>query len=179
MDKISDIVKEMCVNVLLRTALIVDVTNLYFEINQKHPNKRLRILDYAKLLESQGHLLTFKIAYSRQAPGTAQNFAHLLSCHGFETHFGQNSWSIAIALRAAQILPNVDAFVLGSVEPEMVRLLKYARDLGKITKCFAINIPIAFAEVSECAEIPESVLDDTTKKAKSVELPSSLSSNGA
>lgn len=166
-------------NVSLRTALIVDVTNLYFEINQKYPNKRLRILDYAKLLEAQGHFLTFKIAYSRQAPGAAQNFAHLLNCHGFETHFGQNSWSIAIALRAAQILPNVDAFVLGTVEPEMIRLLKYARDLGKITRCFAVNIPIAFAQVSECIEIPESVLDDTAKKAKPMVVSGGIGGDGA
>ncbi len=162
----------------LRTGLIVDVTNLYFEINNKYPNKRLRILDYAKLLEEAGHLLTFKVAYSRQAPGAAQNFAHLLNCHGFETYFGQNSWSVAIALRAAQILPNVDAFVLGSAELEMARLFKYARDMGKITKCFAVNIPIQFETVCQCIEVPESVLDDTAKKPKPVELPSHLGFNG-
>lgn len=163
----------------LRTALIVDVTNLYFEINQKYHNRRLRILDYTQMIEQQGHLLTFKIAYSRQSPSSAQNFAHLLNCHGFETHFGQNPWSIAMALRAAQILPHVDAFVLGSAEPEMLRLLKYARELGKITRCFAVNIPEGFDQFCQCNEVPESLLDEATKKAKPVDMSGLLGSNGA
>lgn len=166
----------------MKTALIVDVSNLYFTINKLHVGKRLMLLDYAKFLEAAGHTLTFKIVYSRQSADAAQSFTHMLNCNGFETHFGTGPWPVAMALRASEIISQVDCLVIGSNNQELHPILQFARKAGKVTKCFACEIQPATRKFAEVIEIPENLLkdaDESSRKAKSVPVSSNVSSDGA
>lgn len=167
----------------MKTALIVDVSNLYFAINRLHPNKRLMLLDYVKHLEEAGHDLAFKIVYSRQSPNSAQSFTHMLHCHGFETHFGTGPWAVEMALRASEILPSVEWLVLGSNSKELHPIFRFARKEGKRTKCFAVDIPQDARRVAEAVEIPTSILvtvpDEPVDKAKPVAVSNHGHGNGA
>lgn len=166
----------------MKTALMIDVSNLYFTIEKLHVGKRLMLLDYAKHLESLGHVLTFKIAYSRQSAQAAQSFTHMLNCNGFETHFGTGPWQVAMALRASEILDSVDCLIIGSNNQELHPVLAFARKAGKITKCFACDVQPATRKFAEVIEIPEALLrvkNELDQKAGAVAVPSDERSNGA
>jgi uncharacterized LabA/DUF88 family protein len=152
----NDTVKEM--RVLYRTALLVDLNNLYHAVQDKFGQRKLMILDYARALQDAGHTLTYKIAYSRQEPKRVRSFLTMLEANGFECHFGDTKWEVAMALRAADVVPNVDCVVLGSNDYEMGRILKWSKEKGRLAKCFAVNIPTFFNQFAECVEIEEGVL---------------------
>lgn len=164
----------------MKTALIVDVSNLYFAINLAHEGKRLMLLDYTKSLEEQGHNLAFKIAYSRQSAVGAQNFTHMLNCHGFETHFGKGPWLVPIVLRTTELLRDIDCLVIGSNDEQLYSLFDYARKAGKKTKCFAVTIPTDMKKHAECFEVPESMMvaNAPYQKAKPMVVPNNGSSDG-
>jgi len=142
----------------MKTALIIDLTNLYMEIRNAFPGKRLNVIPYVETLT--GLDIAYKIAYSKQRRGEALGFAHLLECNGFVTHFAAQHRTTEIALQAATILPDVDCLVIGSNERDMMAVFRYARKLGKRTKCFACNIPKDFKAYAECLTITEDLLSD-------------------
>lgn len=143
----------------LKTGLIVDLNNLHQGVQERYGQRRLMILEYVRLLESAGHMLTFKIAYSRQAARQVGAFHTLLQTNGFETHFLQTHWNVSMALRVAEMIPSIDCLVLGTANTEMGRVLEWARKQGKLTKCFALNIPKHFKQFAECVEVPEEALN--------------------
>lgn len=151
-------VKEMSVS-LLRTGLLVDINSLYVQIQGKFGKARiLQMSEYVKRLEDLGHTMTYKVAYSKQKSEDAPTFVSLLRGIGFETHFGNTPWNIAMALRAADIVPNVDCLVIGSHERETGRILSWAKEKGKLTCCFASGIPEFFNQFARCIEITEELL---------------------
>lgn len=144
---------------LLRTGLLVDLNNLHQGVLECYGNRRLMILEYVRLLESAGHILTYKIAYSRQTPRQVGPFMTLLKTNGFETHFAATLWNVSMALRVAEMVPSIDCLVLGTANSEMGKVLEWARKQGKLTKCFALNIPKHFKQFAECMEVPEGALN--------------------
>jgi hypothetical protein len=143
----------------LRTGLLVDLNDLYNRIQERFgPNRRLKILNYVHALEGCGHMLTYKIAYSRQTPRQVGPFLSMLKANGFETHFAATQWNVSMALRVAEMIPNIDCLVLGTANAEMSRALEWARRQGKLTKCFAVNIPKHFKQFAECMEVTEEML---------------------
>lgn len=167
----------------MKTALIIDVSNLYFAISKTHQGKRLMLIDYAKYLEAAGHNLIYKIVYSRQDENKAQSFTHMLNCNGFETHFGSGPWTVPMVLRSCEVFNNVDCFVLGSNNKEFIPLLQHARKIGKIVKCFAMDVDAITRRYAEVIEIPETLLkgsaNETAEKARAVAVPSDSNGNGA
>ena len=172
-------VREMLVNFpLLKTGLILDVNNLYFAVQSKFGKRKLQITEYVRFLEKLGHTLVYKIAYSRQEADAVPGFVALLKNNGFETNFGNKHWGTAMALRAADIVPNVDCFVLGTNFPDASRILQWAKEKGKITKCFALSIPPFFKQFAECLEIPPEILSsEATTPTKPMELPANSGSD--
>lgn len=145
---------------LLRTGLVVDLNNLFYGVQNKYgPKRRLAFTAYAQHLEGLGHTLVHKVAYTRQNREDIIGFATMLRNEGWEVHFGNTSWAIAMALRAAEMMDNIDAFVLGTNFEEAGRILKFARDRGKLTRCFAAGVPGFFKQIAECTEIPENLLE--------------------
>ena len=159
---------------LRKTGLIVDINNLYFAIQAKFGKRKLQIVDYVKWLEDRGHVLTYKIAYSRQRADEAPGFVSLLKANGFETHFSNTQWSVAMALRTADIVANIDCLVLGTNYQEAGRILAWAKERGKLTKCFAANIAPFFKQLCDCVEIPEEILSEVVDPTKPVELPANV-----
>ncbi len=161
-----------------KTGLIMNVNNLYFAIKRKYGPKRLMIGEYIKKLESMGHTLIYKIAYSNQSPEQGAGFVETLLAHGFEIYYEPRDWSIAMALRLAEILPNIESFVLGSAEFEEGRMLKFAKEHGKITRCFATNIPMMFRPYAECIEIGKELLGDAPNTTKPMDMHTNIAGDG-
>lgn len=110
------------------------------------------------------HLLTNKIIYSRQKVDVAQNFIAALRTQGFECHVGNTRWDIPMALRAADIMPNIDCFILGSNNQDAEKILSWAKERGRLVKCFAHNIPPFFKQMGDCIEISEDLLFESKKE---------------
>lgn len=143
-----------------KTGLIVDLNNLYFGVQAKYGSgRRVQMVEYIEFLKAAGHEIIHKVAYTRQKPKDMIGFATMLRNEGWELHCGNTSWAIAMALRAADMMPQVDSFVLGTNFDEAGRILQWMKDKGKGTKCFAANIPRFFKQVAECVEIPECILE--------------------
>jgi hypothetical protein len=150
---------------LLKTGLIVDFDNLYVALQSKY-EKLLLVEKYVKYLEDTGHTLIYKIGYSPQKPDLAMGFIQLLRAIGFDIYFGKELFGVDMALKAADIVPNIDCLILGSNAAGAATILSWAKNKGKITKCFASLIPSNFKEVGTCIEIPESMVQCNFKKAQ-------------
>lgn len=142
-----------------KSALILDLDNLYFAVQDKFGKRKILITEYVRVLEERGHILVHKIAYCRKAREKSADFMTMLSYNGFECHFGSPNWAVAMALRAADVVPNVDCLILGSNNPESGRILAWAKERGRMPKCFAVDIPPFFNQFAECVEVDESVLN--------------------
>jgi hypothetical protein len=121
------------------------------------------------------------VAYGKQKMDDVKSFANLLKANRFELHFGNTPWNIAMALKAAEILPNVDAIVLGTAYNEAGRILNYAADKGKIATCFAANVPGFFRQFCRIEEITEDLLatrNETSTSTKQMVVPPDGSGNG-
>lgn len=143
---------------MLRTGLIVDANNLYFSIQSAFGNRLIRFEEYVKHLEALGHTLTYKVIYSKQKVDVAKNFIIALENQGFEIHFGNTKWDIPMTLRAADMVPNIDCLILGSNNLDAGKILYWAKERGKLVKCFAHNIHPALRQIGECIEITENLL---------------------
>lgn len=143
---------------MLKTAVLLSVDNLYFAIRSKYNERKLKIEAYIKALENTGHIITYRFAYSKQKESECPAFLTMLRNNKFECHFGNTSWSIPMALRVADVINNIDALVLGSNIIDLGRILAWAKEHGKITKCFALNIPTFFKQFADCIEIDEGLL---------------------
>jgi hypothetical protein len=162
---------------LLKTGLVLDLHNLYFALQGRYGKRKLQIGEYVKYLEKQGHTLTYKIAYGRQKPEDVSGFVDLLRNLGFEVNFGNQQWTTAMALRVADITPNIDCLVLGANFHDAGRMLAWAKERGKLTKCFASDIPPFFKQYAECIEIPPEILSEAVDTTKPMELPADSSRN--
>lgn len=151
---------------LLKSGLIVDFNNLYFTIQDKFGARQLRLEEYIKHLEGLGHILIHKVAYSPQKPERAIGFIDLLKATGFEVYFGRPHFGVHMALKAADIALNVDCLVVGSNTPDAEMILSWAKTRGKITKCFACNIPSYFKQFAQCIEIAEAQLNAVSNVPK-------------
>lgn len=143
---------------MLRTAVLLTIDNLYFSVRNKYRGRKLRIENYIQALEQAGHTVTYRFAYSKQREEDCATFVTVLQSQRFECHFGNTPWGIPMALRIADIVANVDSVVLGSNVPELGRILAWAKERGKLTKCFAVGVPAFFSQFAECVEVGEEIL---------------------
>ena len=155
----------------MKTALLLDVHNLYIGINKKYPGK---VLNYLKLLESlttNDYELFQKVAYGRQGEDKAKSFITMLKKNGFEIHFNNTPHNIDMAIKAADIINNsqIECLVLGTNYFEVARIHKYARDKGINTMSLGTNLPDFFGTVSNVWEITEDLLQDKKVKEQTTE----------
>lgn len=161
---------------MIKTALIVDIDNLYFMTRQKH-GKTFHYQNYLAHLDKAGYRVTHKVAFGRQPRAQASEFATALERLGFEMRLGDTEWAIEMALTAARVIDEVECIVLGTSVPQAGRIFVYAKERGKVTVCMASSIPSFFRKLAQCIEIPKEILNEVAQKPKPVGLHSGLDSN--
>ena len=154
---------------LIRTGLLLDLNSLYFGIEGKFGKKRLLIAEYLKRIESWGLTLTYKLAYSKQRMERSPGFATVLQKYGFRIFDGNFHWHISMALHLAEMIPNIDCFILGSSILDLGELLDWSKNKGIITKCFSVGIPEHFHQFGECIEIDKTLLKAPNEIANTTE----------
>lgn len=144
----------------MRTALIVDVNNLYHWGHRKFPGK---VINYPKLtahIADRGDALFTKTAYGRQAEDKVPEFAGLMRGLGYDLSFGGRPYNVEIALQVAEMISRgwLEHLILGSTLVESWAILKYARNNGVYTTCLGFDPPANFKKVAEVFDIPDEFL---------------------
>ena len=146
----------------MKTALLVDVHNLYIAINKKHPGKVLNYTALVKFLEDEQYDLFHKVAYGRQPEEKVRSFSTMLKKNGFEVNFGNTPHNIEMALKAADLIhtSKVDTLILGTNYFEAGRILRYARDHGINAISLGVDLPDFFKSFATPVELEDGFLID-------------------
>jgi uncharacterized LabA/DUF88 family protein len=149
---------------IMRTALIVDVHNLYMTCSKKYPGK---VVDYSVLsgeFVALGSSMFFKTAYGRQSEDKVETFAKALRRIGFDVRFGGGPYNIEMALQCAELVRNrsIDHLILGTSYFETIKILEYARSYGIYTSVCGFNVPEAFQRVADIRELDADHLQEKT-----------------
>ena len=145
---------------IMRTALIVDVHNLYKGCLKKFPGYSINYEALTKEHADLGASLFQKIAYGRQSEDKAETFAKALRKVGFEVRFGGGPYNIDMALTCFRLIEHraIEQLVIGSTYFETVKIHEFARSRGIYTTVVGVEIPEAFNRVAEPREIDLDVL---------------------
>lgn len=146
----------------MKTALLIDVHNLYLAINKKHPGKVLNYTALVKFLDNEQYDLFHKVAYGRQPEEKVRSFSTMLKKNGFEVCFGNTPHNIEMALKAADLIhtSKVDTLILGTNYFEAGRILRYARDHGINAISLGVDLPDFFKSFSTLVDLADGFLID-------------------
>lgn len=155
-----------------KAALVIDVRNMYTMVGRKFPGQILSYGAAVKALQEKLNVrFVHKVAYIMQSSSKAKHFINFLKTEGFEVHAADVTWNVEIALRCTEIIPSVDALILGSNYNEHGRILRFAREKGKFTYAFGTAFPPGFKNVADLVEIEEALTKAGPKKEKVLDNP--------
>lgn len=145
----------------MRSALLVDVHDLYIGANKVFPG---RVVNYHELLKSlsEDSNVMHRIAYGRQPEEKVRQFASMLRRHGFELSFQNIPHNVEMAIDALDLINSraCDKLILGSSHIETGRILKYAKRKGILTQVVGFQIPEIFYNYAEVIELDETMLQE-------------------
>lgn len=130
----------------MRTAVFVDVSNIYYCINKKFPGRKL---DYEKYLDTvtSGHELVRASAYGSQVNEEAHGFITCLKKIGYQPTFksvGQSTrrinWDAAIAVDIIKLIDRVDRVVIGSASPDILPIVNWLKERGIVVEIVACGV---------------------------------------
>jgi uncharacterized protein (TIGR00288 family) len=127
---------------MTRVGVFIDVSNIYFTVQQKFPKRKL---DYAKLKDFLKDLgdLTILRAYGAQLKDQAHPFIACLKSLGFEPKYKQPKtwregnlihrkadWDVGIAIDIITCMERLDIVVLLTGDGDMLPLVEYLKERG-------------------------------------------------
>lgn len=118
----------------MKTAFLVDVSNLYFCANRDFGNGKI---DYRKFPETH-----WMIAYGNRNSNEANKFIIALQNLGYITKFSDvgDRHNVEIACDVFRIIDRVDLVIFGTSDPSILEILKLLRERGVKTFIRAIGI---------------------------------------
>jgi len=151
-----------------RVGIFVDVANVYYCISKKFPNRKL---DYQKYVQATGKEATYAAAYGTLMSDKVIAFITALKHIGFQTFFRRGrivnermlkvEWAVGLAVNAISKIDELDEYIIGSSDPELIPLVDYLKSKGKIVHVFACGINRGLKEhANTFTEIEESVLEE-------------------
>lgn len=149
----------------MRSAIVIDVHNLYVGAIKKFPGQVLNYGELLKYFEETGNDLFHKIAYGKQPVEKVRQFATMLQRNGFELHFGNTPHNIEMSLRVSQLIQDkaMDHLILGTNYFEAGRILKYARSKGIYTTVVGFDLPAVFSQYAYMLEVESEMLQERPK----------------
>ena len=155
-----------------RVGLYVDVSNLYYCVSKKFVGKKI---DYSKYLETVENKIPDKSsfteihAYGTKIEDEARAFIRRLNSLGFTTKFVRTtrtrstSLNVNIAMDIMRVIDELDIIILGSANREMIPLVNYLKEHGKIVYIVACGI---CNELRNITNIPLEVDEDELETPK-------------
>lgn len=158
-----------------RIGVFADVSNLYYCLGKKYPNRKLDYRKYLKFIKDLGDPVIC-IAYGAQISGQANGFIYCLKQIGFETKFKspktynnpedgliikrKADWDTTICLDIVNMVDRLDMIILGSGDGDMTCVVDWAKAKGVEVVAIACGISKDLKEhCTKYIEIPESFLE--------------------
>lgn len=142
----------------MKTALLVDVESLYFNLNVQY-NLRLDYSMYLKYIEEKGHAVDIKFAFGVQDPVHVSGFVYTLKELGFITKFERRPNIILdYALTCVNMIESVDTFILGTSNTQFDLLLSWLESRGKKVHLISSRVPKELFKFAACSEIPRRIM---------------------
>lgn len=158
-----------------RLGIFADVSNLYYCINKKYPNRKLDYRKYYKFIKDLGEV-NVAIAYGAQLANQATGFIYVLKQIGFQTKFKtpktyinedigltvkrKADWDVGITMDIVQTIDRIDMIILGSGDGDMLAVVEWAISKGVDVVVIATGISKDLKEkATKFIEIPESLLE--------------------
>lgn len=155
--------------------IFADVSNLYYCIGMKYPNRKLDYVAYRKYVEDLG-IVKHCIAYGAQLDNEAAGFIHCLKEAGYSPKYKcpktyktddkirrKADWDVGIAIDIVQLVLDgqLDMVLLGSADGDLCPLVEWVQSFHKITVVvLACGISRDLRLLADKAiEIPESLLE--------------------
>ncbi|MEK0324965.1 MAG: NYN domain-containing protein [Nitrosopumilus sp.] len=156
-------------------AIFADVSNLYYCIGMKYPDRKLNYAAYYEYISELG-LIEQAIAYGAQLEREAEGFIYCLKSAGFEPKYKtpktyrsdgkikrKADWDVGIAMDLVRLAldKQYDMLVLGSADGDLCPLVEWLKELGIIVIILACGISRDLRLLADQAiEIPESLLEN-------------------
>jgi len=158
-----------------RIGIFVDISNLYYCIGKKYPNRKLDYRKYLKFIKDIGEV-QIAIAYGAQISGQANGFIYCLKQIGFQTKFKspktynneennflikrKADWDVGIAMDIVNMIDRVDMIILGTGDGDMLPVVEWAMSKGVEVVVIATGISKDLKDhCTKFIEIPESLLE--------------------
>jgi len=158
------------VSSLTNVGVFVDITNLYYCVGKKWPNRRL---DFEKLLgriQEGNSKVVRAFAYGTQTKDEANSFKNYLKKIGFDAKYKKSrfqvqgetcrsNWDVGLTVDVCRILDRLDSVIICSSNPELIPLLQYIKSRGIRVVVFACGIcKLVRKHCDEYVEITEDLL---------------------
>jgi uncharacterized LabA/DUF88 family protein len=156
-----------------RIGIFADVSNLYYCIGMKYPERKLDYAAYMKYVQELGEL-TIAYAYGAQLENEASGFIHCLKATGYTPKYKtpktyksegkikrKADWDVGIAMDIVQTIDRLDIVVLGSADGDLCPAVDWAQRHGATVVILACGISRDLRDLADQAiEIPESLLEN-------------------
>ena len=155
----------------MNVGLYVDVSNLYYCLNQRYDGKKLNYKKYIYYVKSLGTLI-HSCAYGSHLNNEAGTFIDHLKSLGFETKFKEPKvfhnkqgikrkadWDVGITIDLVNDYSRFDRIVIGTADGDLAPTVSWLIDKGISVIILACNISRDLKELipSASIEIPESM----------------------
>ena len=156
---------------LKRTAVFVDLSNLYYCTHKKWPDRKI---NYKAYLDLCGENIYRAIAYGAHIDHQADGFIKCLKSFGFETKFKapkeyqtdagirrKADFDCDIVVDMIRLINKVDVIVLGCADGDLLPGVEYVREHGIDVRILACGISRDLKDgASSWTEISESILEN-------------------
>lgn len=155
-------------------SLFVDISNLYYCIGKKFPDRKL---DYNKYIVAAtgANDLYRAICYGTEIKDEAAGFKVCLKSFGYtpkykkprynelKNEYRNFDWCVGLALDVVKIVNRVHTVILGSSDPDLVPLVEYVQQQGAECHILACGISKELKEIADSwTEITECLLEVPT-----------------
>lgn len=156
-----------------RIGFFVDVSNLYYCVGKKFPDRKI---SYTKLMKYVDDLGTVNkaIAYGADRGDQTNGFITVLKSVGFETKFKEPTlyanktkhkadWDVGIAVDMIHMKDRFDTVILSTADGDLEPAVVYLQNAGINVIIVACGISkLLKAAATKFVEIPESMLENET-----------------
>ena len=156
-----------------RIGVFMDVSNLYYCIGKKFPNRKLDYQKYWDFVIGLGNIQQ-AIAFGAQIGNEASNFIYCLKQIGYQTNYKtpksynnkdsvkkKADCDVDITVSMINMLDRFDMIILGTADGDLVPAVEYCQQRGVDVVVFACGISRDLKNLArQYIEIPESLLED-------------------
>ena len=150
----------------MKVGAFVDLPNISFCYGRKTTKRKVNYVEYKKYVDKFGDSVVLN-AYGIQTDGRAKEFIAFLERTGYETYFVDRTdqkrfinVGPTIVIDVVRSIDEYETVILGTTDPDMVPLIQWCKDQGKVVIIIAADIT---DEVKELCDDYEDLTDETVE----------------